>query len=41
MAQIFGWPEFFLFTVLSALPGVAMLVWQRRRIEAIDTAPRD
>jgi PAT family beta-lactamase induction signal transducer AmpG len=41
MAKIFGWPEFFLFTFLVALPGVAMLVWQRRRIEAIDTAPRD
>jgi MFS transporter, PAT family, beta-lactamase induction signal transducer AmpG len=41
MAKMFGWPEFFLFTFLVALPGVAMLVWQRRRIEAIDTAPRD
>lgn len=41
MAKIFGWPEFFLFTFLVALPGVAMLVWQRRRIESIDTAPRD
>jgi len=41
MAKIFGWPEFFLFTFLVALPGVAMLVWQRRRIEAIDTAPHD
>lgn len=41
MAKVFGWPVFFLFTFLVALPGVAMLVWQRRRIEAIDTAPRD
>jgi PAT family beta-lactamase induction signal transducer AmpG len=41
MAKVFGWPEFFLFTFFFALPGVAMLVWQRRRIEAIDTAPRD
>lgn len=41
MAKIFGWSEFFLFTFLVALPGIAMLVWQRRRIEAIDTAPRD
>ncbi|HEU4590631.1 MAG TPA: MFS transporter [Steroidobacteraceae bacterium] len=41
MAKVFGWPEFFLFTFLVALPGIAMLVWQRRRIEAIDTAPRD
>jgi PAT family beta-lactamase induction signal transducer AmpG len=41
MAKVFGWPEFFLFTFLVALPGVAMLVWQKRRIEAIDTAPHD
>ena len=41
MAKVFGWPEFFLFTFVVALPGVAMLVWQRRRIEAIDTAPHD
>ncbi|HUJ87848.1 MAG TPA: MFS transporter [Burkholderiales bacterium] len=41
MAKTLGWPEFFLFTFLVALPGVAMLVWQRRRIEAIDTAPHD
>ena len=41
MAKVFGWPEFFLFTFLAALPGVAMLVWQRRRIETIDTAPHD
>ncbi len=41
MANSLGWPEFFFFTFLFALPGVAMLVWQRRRIEAIDTAPRD
>ena len=41
LAQSLGWPEFFFATFLIALPGVAMLVWQRRRIEAIDTAPRD
>jgi len=41
MAKTLGWPEFFLFTFLIALPGVAMLVWQRRRVEAIDTAPRE
>ena len=41
MAKVFGWPEFFLFTFLAALPGVAMLVWQRHRIETIDTAPHD
>ena len=41
MAQSLGWPEFFFATFLIALPGLAMLVWQRRRIEAIDVAPRD
>jgi PAT family beta-lactamase induction signal transducer AmpG len=41
MAQSLGWPEFFFITFLIALPGVAMLVWQRRRIEAIDVAPHD
>jgi PAT family beta-lactamase induction signal transducer AmpG len=41
MAQRLGWPEFFFATFLIALPGLAMLVWQRRRIEAIDTAPRE
>jgi MFS transporter, PAT family, beta-lactamase induction signal transducer AmpG len=41
MAKSLGWPEFFFVTFLFALPGVAMLVWQRRRIEAIDTAPRN
>jgi len=41
MAQRLGWPEFFFATFLIALPGLAMLVWQRRRIEAIDVAPRD
>ena len=41
MAKSLGWPEFFFFTFLIALPGLAMLVWQRRRIDAIDTAPRD
>jgi PAT family beta-lactamase induction signal transducer AmpG len=41
MAQSLGWPEFFFITFLIALPGLAMLVWQRRRVEAIDTAPRE
>jgi PAT family beta-lactamase induction signal transducer AmpG len=41
MAQSLGWPEFFFITFLIALPGLAMLVWQRRRIEAIDVAPHD
>ena len=41
MAEVFGWPEFFFLTFLLSLPGLAMLVWQKRRIAAIDTAPRE
>jgi len=35
----FGWQLFFLFTFFIALPGLALLVWMRRRIEALDTRP--
>ena len=38
MAQVFGWPEFFFVTFLLSLPGIAMLMWQKVRIVAIDTA---
>jgi PAT family beta-lactamase induction signal transducer AmpG len=31
-----GWAPFFWFTFLIALPGIAMLAWQRGRIEALD-----
>jgi PAT family beta-lactamase induction signal transducer AmpG len=31
-----GWEMFFLFTFVIALPGLALLVWARRRIEALD-----
>lgn len=41
MAKVFGWPEFFFLTFLLSLPGIAMLLWQKRRIVAIDTAPRE
>ena len=33
-----GWELFFFFTFLIALPGLALLVWMRVRIEAIDNA---
>ncbi|MCI0404376.1 MAG: MFS transporter [Acidobacteria bacterium] len=33
-----GWQWFFFFTFLIALPGVALLVWMRRRIEQLDGA---
>jgi PAT family beta-lactamase induction signal transducer AmpG len=34
-----GWESFFFFTFLIALPGLALLVWQRPRIEALDRPP--
>jgi PAT family beta-lactamase induction signal transducer AmpG len=33
-----GWETFFFFTFLIALPGLALLVWMRARIDALDTA---
>ncbi len=39
MAASLGWVVFFLFTFVAALPGVLMLVWLRKRIEALDVAP--
>lgn len=40
MATDLGWTHFFFVTFLIALPGVAMLWWQRARIEALDTSPK-
>lgn len=31
-----GWPVFFLFTFFIALPGIALLVWQRAHVRALD-----
>jgi MFS transporter, PAT family, beta-lactamase induction signal transducer AmpG len=39
LAEGYGWANFFFLTFLIALPGVGMLWWQRRRIEAIDRGP--
>jgi PAT family beta-lactamase induction signal transducer AmpG len=36
----FGWVPFFFFTFLIALPGLALLVWMRARIDALDAAER-
>jgi PAT family beta-lactamase induction signal transducer AmpG len=33
----FGWIQFFFFTFLIALPGLALLVWMRRRIDQLDS----
>ncbi|MEO8144344.1 MAG: MFS transporter [Betaproteobacteria bacterium] len=35
----FGWIQFFFFTFLIALPGLALLVWMRARIDALDETP--
>jgi len=34
-----GWETFFFFTFLIALPGLALLVWMRARIEQLDSPP--
>ena len=34
-----GWQSFFFFSFLIALPGLALLVWMRGRIEQIDATP--
>ena len=34
----FGWMQFFFFSFLIALPGLAVLVWMRKRIDALDVA---
>ena len=36
----FGWTQFFFFTFLIALPGLALLMWLRARIDALDSAER-
>ena len=40
MVDGLGWTTFFFFTFVIALPGIAMLWWQRPRIEALDHSPR-
>jgi len=40
MVAAFGWTQFFFFTFLIALPGLALLWWMRARIEALDAAPK-
>ncbi len=39
LVAAFGWVQFFFFTFLIALPGLALLLWLRRRIEALDAGP--
>ena len=35
LSESFGWPNFFLFSVLMAVPGVAMLWWMRESVQKI------
>jgi len=37
MVEAFGWPSFFLVTVLTALPGLVLLRWLRSAVDAADT----
>lgn len=39
MVDSLGWTAFFFFTFVIAVPGIAMLWWQRTRIEALDRSP--
>jgi len=39
LAESFGWTAFFFFAFLVALPGIAMLWWQRARVEELDKSP--
>ncbi len=36
LVQAFGWPAFFLVTVAIAVPGLLLLWWYRREIQALD-----
>jgi PAT family beta-lactamase induction signal transducer AmpG len=41
MVEAWGWPTFFLVTVLTALPGLGLLYWLRRDIAQLDAASAD
>jgi len=40
LAASIGWPPFFILSTLVALPGIALLVWQRRTVQALDDDPK-
>jgi PAT family beta-lactamase induction signal transducer AmpG len=40
MAETVGWPTFFIVSTVLALPALAMLVWQRERIRALEPTPQ-
>jgi PAT family beta-lactamase induction signal transducer AmpG len=39
MVEAFGWPTFFLVTVVAALPGLVLLWMLRRDVDALDAPP--
>src|SRR5690606_4051314 len=39
MVAAIGWPSFYLITVLTALPGIALLWWLRDEVRALAPAP--
>lgn len=38
LAETIGWPEFFLFSALAALPGLLMLAWMRKSVDRLAEA---
>jgi len=40
MVEALGWPAFFLWSVVAALPGLLLLRWLRRTIDALSGPPR-
>jgi MFS transporter, PAT family, beta-lactamase induction signal transducer AmpG len=40
MVAAFGWPTFFLWTIVAALPGLVLLAWLRPQVKRLDP-PRD
>ncbi|MBN9428855.1 MAG: MFS transporter [Burkholderiales bacterium] len=40
LVEAFGWPTFFVFTVLAALPGLLLLRWLKPQVTALDAGPK-
>ena len=41
LVEAYGWPTFFLLTVVTALPGLGLLYWLRPEILGLDTPRSD
>ncbi len=39
LAESIGWPTFFIISTVFAVPALLMLLWLRREVQALDTAP--